>query len=191
MEIETEILRKGIHFSIASVPFIASFSVGFALFLLGSGILIYSISEYRRFSGYSTYIIGKITVLAARERDMGKFVLGPVTLALGAMLSLLLYPNPAATIAIYALAFGDGFASLVGKLFGTVKLPYTGGKTLEGSLACFTAVFVSTYSVTGRIRESFAIALLAMLIEALPLKDLDNIYLPYGVGFVATMFFAG
>jgi dolichol kinase len=37
------------------------------------------------------------------------------------MLSLLLYPDPAASIAIYALAFGDGLASLVGKLVGRIR----------------------------------------------------------------------
>jgi phytol kinase len=91
--------------------------------------------------GYSVPIVSKVTALAARRRDGDRFVLGPITLGLGALLSLLLYPNPAASIAIYALAFGDGLSSLVGKSFGSVRIPFTGGKSLEGSLTCMVAVF--------------------------------------------------
>ena len=58
-------------------------------------------------------VVSGLTVAAARPGDAG-FVLGPATLGLGAMLALLLYPLPASAIAIYALAFGDAAASVVG-----------------------------------------------------------------------------
>jgi dolichol kinase len=112
-------------------------------------------------------------------------VLGPVTLGIGAMMSLMLYPDPAATIAIYALAFGDGIASIAGKLFGRVRIPLTSGKTVEGTMACLAAVFVATYSVTGRPELSATVASAAAIIELAPTEDLDNIILPVGVGFIA------
>jgi hypothetical protein len=74
------------------------------------------------------------------------------------MLSLLLYPEPAAAIAIYALAFGDGISSVVGKLIGKIRIPFSGGKTLAGSTACFLAVLASTYAVTADARISVIIA---------------------------------
>ena len=40
------------------------------------------------------------------------------------------------------LAFGGGLSRLVGKAFGRVRLPFTGGKSLEGSLTCLFAVFL-------------------------------------------------
>jgi dolichol kinase len=102
---------------------------------------------------------------------------------LGALLTLLLYPSPAASIAIYALAFGDGFASLIGKLFGRTKPSFLYGKSLEGSLACFTAVFIAAWQVSHRFHISLVAALTAALAEALPLDDLDNLAIPIAVGF--------
>ena len=102
------------------------------------------------------------------------------------MLALLLYPAQAATIAIYALAFGDSLASLVGKLVGSLSLPFTGGKTLAGSLACFLAVLFMTYRLIGSLKLSLIIALTATLIETLPSGDFDNLLLPVGTGFVAS-----
>lgn len=184
-ELRIEILRKGIHLLIAFVPSIARFGQGMTIGLLSGGILLYTICEALRISGYRVPFVSSITALAARRRDGDRFVLGPVTLALGALLALLLYPDPAATIAIYALAFGDGLSSLVGKSIGSVRLPFTGGKSLEGSLTCMTAVFASSMATTRDLAGSAIIAVAATLVEAAPTKDLDNIILPMATGAVA------
>jgi dolichol kinase len=157
--------------------------------LLSSGILFYATCERLRMKGYVVPLISRVTALAARRRDGNRFVLGPITLGIGALLSLLLYPSPAASIAIYALAFGDGLSSLIGKSFGSIRLPLTGGKSLEGSLTCMAAVLVASYALTGDLRRSLAIAIAAMLIEAAPMKDFDNIVLPVSVGALATVLF--
>jgi dolichol kinase len=112
-------------------------------------------------------------------------VLGPITLGIGAMLSLLLYPLPAASIAIYALAFGDGFASLVGTTVRGPRLPFLRGKTLAGSLACFTVVFIVTLRITARPVGAALIAGSATLLEAIPTGNFDNVILPFGVGMIA------
>ncbi len=190
-EIRIELLRKGIHLLIAFVPSIAGLSVRLALGLLGAGTLVYSLCEALRMSGLSVPLVSRITALAARRRDAGKFVLGPVTLGLGAMLALLLYPNPAASIAIYALAFGDGLSSLVGKTLGSVRLPFTRGKSLEGSLTCFAAVFLASLGETHKPLPSLLIALAATIVEAAPLKDFDNLVLPVLTGAVAVLVLHG
>lgn len=182
-EVRTEILRKSIHFLIALVPTMAMISKTGTLALLACGVLVYSYAETLRLSGIIVPVISQITSMAARKRDMGRFVLGPVTLGIGAMLALLLYPAPAASIAIYALAFGDGFASLVGKLVGTIRPSFLMGKSVEGSLACFIAVFFLSYRVSGSISVATVAAFTATLIEVFPLKDYDNILMPIGVGF--------
>jgi phytol kinase len=188
-ELRIEILRKGIHLLIAFVPAIARFGQGLAMGLLSGGIILYTVCEGLRVNGYHVPLISSVTALAARRRDAGRFVLGPVTLGLGALLSLLLYPDPAASIAIYALAFGDGLSSLVGKSIGSIRLPFTGGKSLEGSLTCLSAVFVASMAVTGNASRSLTIACAATLFEAIPTKDLDNIILPVLTGLVAVLIF--
>jgi phytol kinase len=101
------------------------------------------------------------------------------------MLSLLLYPSTAAAIAIYALAFGDGFASLAGKLFRSPTIPFTRNKTLAGTSACFLAVFLATWKLTGRLSVALIIAVGATTLELIPIRDFDNMILPVGTGFVA------
>ncbi len=184
-ELKTEIFRKSIHMMIALVPLLAGIDRGFALALLGGATLIYSYSELLRAQGFTLVFISGIKELALREKDMGRFAGGPVTLALGAMAALLFYPADAAQIAIYALAFGDGFASVVGKLIGKNRIPFTGGKTVEGSVACFVAVYISTYRVTLNPGASFTLALVVTAVEALPLGDYDNFIIPVAAGYTA------
>lgn len=186
-EVRTEIVRKSIHFMIALAPSIASVSRPIALFLLASGALSYAYAEVVRFSGSKIPIVSALTAASARPRDRGRFVLGPITLALGAMLSLLLYPDPAASIAIYALAFGDGSASLFGKAFGRTRPAFLRGKSLEGSAACFAAIFAASYRTAADARIAFFAALSGTLAEALPLEDFDNVVLPMTVGFTVEL----
>ena len=181
-----ELIRKSLHMLIALVPGIATVAgVMPTLAILALGVLVYSGAEYARLQGRSVLVISTITVLASRPRDRGHFVAGPVTLGVGAMLALLLYPAPAAFLAIYALAFGDGVASLAGRAFGRTRiLP---GTSLEGTLACFAAVFAAAVALTGDAGIAFTIALTATVLEALPTDDMDNIIIPVGVGMVATL----
>lgn len=186
-EVKTEIFRKSIHILIAAVPFLAAIHTPATLSLVGAGVLVYTIAEFLRTNGHEVFLISKITLLASRDQDRGHFVLGPVTLGIGAMLALFLYPEPAATIAILALAFGDSMSSLIGKIYGNVKIPFTGGKTFAGSFACLLVVSFITYQVTANAGIAFFIGAVAAFFEALPSRDLDNIIMPVGTGFVASM----
>jgi dolichol kinase len=186
-EVKTEIIRKAIHFLIALSPTLAELNRPLTMVLLMAGTLFYTWVEYLRLSGINVPLISSITNMASRTRDKGRFVLGPVTLGLGALLSLLLYPSPAATIAIYALAFGDGVASLVGKLFGRCRPAFLGGKSLEGSIACFTAVFLAAYYVCWDYKIALSAAISATLAEALPIRDYDNLIIPLIVGFTVKL----
>ncbi|MFW6292019.1 MAG: diacylglycerol/polyprenol kinase family protein [Spirochaetota bacterium] len=184
--LRSELVRKALHMLIALVPGIATFTgVEPTLAILGLGVLLYTGAEYRRINGHSVGFITELTVLASRPRDRGHFVAGPVTLGIGAMLALLLYPAPAAFLAIYALAFGDGIASLVGRAFGRIQL--SRGTTFEGSLACLLAVFASGVALTGNVAASLVIAVVATVLEGLPTDDMDNIILPVGVGLLTTL----
>ena len=181
-----EIVRKALHLLIAFVPLLAGVDMGATMMLLAVGTLFYVFAEKLRLEGQPVLVISELTIIASRERDRGRFVLGPVTLGVGAMLSLLLYPSPAAAIAIYALAFGDGFASLAGKLFRSPSIPFTRNKTLAGTTACFLAVLLGTWKLTGHLSVAFTIAVAATMLELIPIRDFDNLILPVGTGLVAT-----
>ena len=185
--LQRELLRKSIHLFIACVPSLAAVNPELTFLVVGLGTLFYTFSEILRINGRRVILVSAITEFASRERDRGKIVLGPVTLGLGAMAALYFYPEPAAALAIYALAFGDGLSSLFGKLFGSVPMPFFPEKTVAGSITCFTAVFLVTYGVIGSIPKACVIAAAATLLELFPLKDLDNIAIPLGTGFVALL----
>ena len=187
-KIQREIVRKAIHFLIAFVPQLAYIDRTITMVLLAVGTLVYVIAEKLRNEGFSVYIVSDLTFIASRDRNSGRFELGPVTLGLGAMMALLLYPEPSSSIAIYALAFGDGFASLVGITFGRIRIPFTGGKTIAGSFACFISVYIVTLMLLRNQTAALTIAALAAFLEAFPTGDLDNIILPVGVGFAASLF---
>jgi dolichol kinase len=184
-ELKTEVVRKSIHFLIALSPSMAMVNRPVTMMILMIGTLGYTYLETLRLSGVEIPLISSLTNMASRSRDRGHFVLGPVTLGIGALLALLLYPSPAASIAIYALAFGDGFASLIGKLFGRIRPAFLGGKSIEGSLTCFMAVLFTSYQVSYNYRTALITAITATMIEVLPLKDYDNLAIPIVVGFVA------
>jgi dolichol kinase len=183
-EIRTELVRKSIHFLIALSPMMAAANQPVTIGFLLAGTVSYALMEVLRLRGITVPVVSFLTDMASRRRDKTGFVLGPVTLGLGALLALLIYPPQAAAIAIYALAFGDGVASLAGKLFGRLRPAFLGGKSIEGTLACFTAIFVASHRVIPNYGIAFGAALTGALVEALPLRDYDNIVLPMTVGLI-------
>lgn len=179
-----ELFRKSIHICSSFVPFFLKLAYWPIITLLFLALILYSTSEILRLKGYSIPLISKITEIAARKRDENKFVLGPVTLVIGILLAALILPLDCAKIGIFALAFGDGLASLTGRMIGKITIPGAHGKTVAGSLACFLAVYIATFCVCGNCYVSLVIGVCAMLIEVLPLADFDNVLIPICIGFL-------
>jgi dolichol kinase len=106
---------------------------------------------------------------------------------LGAFLTVALVPpRDVVTTALWYLALGDAAAALVGRRWGRVRI---GAKSLEGSLACFLVCWAAgtlcLSPAPGR-PEALAGAILATLLEALPLPFNDNLWIPLvsGLGVV-------
>ena len=184
-DIAKELFRKSIHVCSAFIPLFLQCARLPVLFALAAALVLYSLAELMRLKGKSIPLVSAVTAAAARKRDENRFVLGPVTLCAGIILAAILFEPFAASIGIYALAFGDGLASLAGKLFGKVKIPLTQGKTVAGSLTCFAAIFVSCFLVCYNAKIALCVASVGMFIELLPLKDLDNLFIPLVLGLVA------
>ena len=185
--IKNEFFRKSIHFLVALAPVMAAWNRSFTLVFLMTGLLAYIYLENLRTIGINVPLFSVVAAKAGRPRDQGRFVLGPVTLGLGAFLVLVFFPPQTAAIAIYALAFGDGCASLLGKTFGRIRPAFLSGKSLEGSLACFAAVFISAWNVSGSLSISLSASFTAAITEALPAGDFDNILIPFTVALVISL----
>lgn len=189
-ELLVEVFRKTIHLSSALTVVFAERWYTLTLTGIAAMSALYCISEFLRMRGYELCIIGNITRYASRKRDKGRFVLGPLTLAGGIFLALILFPLHTAKIAIFSLAFGDGLASLVGKRFGKIHLTFFKDKTVAGSVTCFAAVFLSAFAVSGSFWKSLALGIAGAGIEMLPLKDYDNLLIPIAIGFIALLLHA-
>ncbi len=182
-----EFFRKSIHICAAFVPLFAKISVSAVCVFLVFSIIAYSVCELLRMRGVRVPIISRITCYAARGCGCERFELGPITLAAGILFALLIFPHQYSSVGILALALGDGTASLAGKLFGKRKLAGTSCKTLEGSLACFCMVFLSSLAITKNFFYAIFLALSAAVFEALPLKDYDNLIIPLLISFLAAL----
>lgn len=180
-----EIFRKSIHLCASFVPFLLHIAYTPILALLIAAAIFYTVCEILRMKQINVPLVSQVTEFASRERDEGKFVAGPLTLVVGIIAAAIIFDEEAMRIGIYALAFGDGLASLGGKLFGRRKIPFTHGKTIAGSLVCFAAVFVSSFFVCRNIKYALILSVSAMFIEMLPLADFDNIIIPVAIGAIA------
>jgi dolichol kinase len=187
-ELGFELLRKCIHMLIALVPFLAALDRSNTALLLMAGVLFYFCAESLRFLGFSLPLISSVTRTVSRKREQGHFTLAPVTLGLGALLTIIIFPPPAAAAAIYALAFGDSVSTITGKFLGRLRPAFLSGKSVEGSLACFTVSALAAYLVFFDPKTALAVGLASVLIDALPIREFDNILLPLAAGFAALVF---
>ena len=86
-----------------------------------------------------------------------------------------------------SLGIGDALASIVGRKFGRIHWSRAGGKTVEGSIAFFGSVMLSSVLLWafGLVNKFHLVrylitTLLATLLEALSVQN-DNLILPmYG-----------
>ena len=187
-EFKAELVRKGIHILIAVAPCLASVNFSDTALLLMAGIVFYASAESLRFLGLSLPLISPVTASLLRKREQDRFALGPVTLGLGALLSMLVFPPKVAAAAIYALAFGDSAACLVGRFLGRFRPAFLAGKSLEGSLACFTAAFIAGFLVFREWKIAAALGFGSMVADALPIRDFDNLLIPLAAGVCAMVF---
>jgi dolichol kinase len=191
-ELKAELTRKSIHMLIALVPTLAAINRSHTVLFLMLGTLFYACAESMRFLGFSPPLVSSVTSRVLRRREEGRFAIAPVTLGLGALLSLLLFPPQAAAAAIYVLAFGDSVSTLAGKFLGRLRPAFLSGKSVEGSLACFAVSTLACYLVYHDWKVAAAVGAVSVVVDALPFREFDNIFLPLAAGVTpALLYHAG
>jgi phytol kinase len=97
--------------------------------------------------------------------------------------------SPVGIIALMLLCGGDGLADILGRRFGSRKLPWNAGKSWLGTLGMFLGGWIfaiavmAAYLAAGIFPGAMAaylpaitiIALVVTVVESLPIHDLDNI----------------
>ncbi len=190
-KLKKELFRKSIHIFGFSVPFISIVAgVHFAaLFIVGLAA-VYAMSEYFRLRGRSLPVFTAITKMAMRSDNAGEsaaaFVRAPLYFAAGILAALLIFPAPFNYAAIAVVTLGDGFASVVGRMYGKNRIPHSGGKTLEGTAAGMACAFAGALIFVSPATALIA-ASVGMAIELLQLRVDDNLTVPLLSGLAVTL----
>ena len=186
MHFASEIKRKSIHLASLAIP------IGYYLTpdswmriweraLLASVILSLAIEVFRlnhpRTRHVFRHFFGE---LLRNHEDVS--LLGSTYLLIACLLTIHLFPKPVAVLALLFLILGDTVAAVVGKSVGRFRL--IGGKTLEGSIACFLVCFGLTLLMPGvPPLVGLVGALTATVFELLPIPLDDNFRIPLSAGF--------
>ncbi|XP_039042025.1 phytol kinase 1, chloroplastic-like [Hibiscus syriacus] len=131
-----------------------------------------------------------------REGNPKELLRGPLYYVVMLMLCALLFwrESPVGVISLGMMCGGDGFADIMGRKFGSSKIPYNQNKSWVGSISMFVAgFFISTgmvysYSALGYFELDWGyamhrialVSLAATVVESLPISNLidDNISVP-------------
>ena len=127
----------------------------------------------------------------SRTGDRREILRGPLFYGIMFVALTILFwkDSPTGMTALTIMCGGDGIADLVGRRFNSNKLPYSPTKTVAGSISVFvggwllSASILGIYVGTGIFTQPFGlyalpltiVALVSMLVESLPFKDIDNI----------------
>jgi phytol kinase len=127
----------------------------------------------------------------SRTGDRREILRGPLYYGIIFVILTIIYwkTSPVGIIALMLMCGGDGLADIVGRKWGSFRLPWNRDKSLAGSLGMlfggwicsvliiwiFTLAGVFSLSIQAYILPITLIAFVGTLVESLPFKDIDNI----------------
>ena len=182
-----EIQRKLVHAAGALTPLAAKGSLPITVTILAVVFCLYSLSELLRLNGVSIPAFTRVTRATVRDGEARRIAAGPLALAAGIMMSLLFFPAAIAYASILVVSLADTAAAAVGRLVGRHRIPFCGGKTMEGSLAGLLVAFCCILPFFPPPIAIF-VALCAAVAEALPVGPFDNLILPLLTGMLLSLF---
>ncbi|TKY51713.1 phytol kinase 1 [Spatholobus suberectus] len=131
-----------------------------------------------------------------REGDPLELLRGPLYYVLILMLCALVFwrESPIGVVSLAMMCGGDGIADIIGRRYGSMKIPYNQKKSWAGSISMLVFGFLVSigmlyyYSVLGHVQLDWAstvprvafISFVATLVESLPITKVvdDNISVP-------------
>ena len=141
----------------------------------------------------------------SRSGDRREILRGPLFYGIVFVVLTLVYwkTNAIGIVALMLMCGGDGLADILGRGVRSPHLPWNQGKTLAGSLGMFiggwllAALVIAIYIFGGVFAAPFSayllpisvIALAGMLVESLPIRDVDNLTVTLAAVLLGTYFF--
>ncbi|MED6108886.1 hypothetical protein PIB30_028348 [Stylosanthes scabra] len=143
-----------------------------------------------------------------REGDPKELLRGPLYYVLMLMLCALVFwrESPIGVVSLSMMCGGDGVADILGRRFGSMKIPYNKNKSWAGSISMLVFGFLVSigmlyyYSIIGLIQLDWVnvvprialVSLVATIVESLPITKVvdDNISVPLATMAVASFTFS-
>jgi phytol kinase len=143
----------------------------------------------------------------SREGDPRELLRGPLYYVVVLVFSTVLFwrDSPVGVMALAMMCGGDGIADIVGRRFGSSKLPYNPGKSWAGSIAMFLFGFLVSYGclwyfslmgfyqldTRGTLLRLAVVSLAATIVESLPVSTKldDNVTVPLTTVVVGMLLF--
>ncbi|KAJ3688796.1 hypothetical protein LUZ61_017960 [Rhynchospora tenuis] len=131
-----------------------------------------------------------------REGNPEELLRGPLFYVLVLLFTVLVFwrDSPVGIVALAMMSGGDGFADIIGRMYGSTKLPYNRNKSWIGSISMFVSGFVLSigilyyFSIFGYLHFGWdeaivkvaLVSFVATLVESLPITEVldDNISVP-------------
>lgn len=113
------------------------------------------------------------------------------------------YDTPVGIIALMVLCGGDGLADIIGRRFGSKKLPWNQNKSILGSLGMFLGSWVFALAMIGYfilfgvfstplvtyLLPITVISVVCTLVETIPFYELDNLTITVAAVFTGLLLF--
>jgi dolichol kinase len=187
--VTAEVHRKLIHLagSLIAAAVMLRVSPGLARGILSAAAVMAALIEVARHLSPRGNLIFNSTFATLLRTHERKGVTGATTLAIGFVLAAFVAPPTIAAAGILMAGIGDSAAALVGKHFGRFR--FAGGKSLQGSAACFAAAFIVALLIPGVPPvAALAGALLTTLFEVAVTSFDDNLILPLSAALIIWAF---
>ena len=184
--LKTELYRKLIHIlGLLFIPLLY-YSRELTLMLCISLIPLYLIEEY--LFRKELELGGLITFFqkCKRPHEADIFILDPIFMVVGVFIAVFFYPLTAAACAIFQVSLADAGAAIVGIQWGHRKLPWSSQKTWEGTFVFFAIAFLGSLLFFDW-QTALILAGTGTVLEQIPIKGIDNLTIPVGVGVVAML----
>ena len=185
-----ELVRKGTHLFALTIPggyYFLDLSKSQMLTIMVSITLLMiliDISRIRQWAFWRNFAQQFWAPIIRKHEHDGDFT-GATYILLSVCFTVALFAKPIAIAALAFIMVGDTFAALIGRRFGRHRF---GNKSIEGSSACLVGTLLVAF-ITPQLAISVAVfgALVATVVEALPLKIDDNLSVPLISGLAMTI----
>ncbi len=185
-----ELIRKATHMGALIIPGayygLSASKTQMLAFLIPATVLmiLIDVSRLRNWGFWSGFASRLGSKMIRHHEHAGDFT-GATYILVAFGLTVALFTKPIAIAAITFIIVGDTLAALIGRRFGRHRF---GGKSFEGSGACLVGTIGVALIVPGLpIEAGIAGAIVATVVEALPLGIDDNLSVPLLSGLTMTL----